>query len=113
MWGYGRVERHAELIRIRPDRLAEYKRCHAEIWPGVAKTIEDCNIRNYSIYERDGYLFAYYEYVGNDFEGDMQKMAADPETQRWWDYVKPMQEPLENRHPGEWWSAMQEVFHQP
>jgi L-rhamnose mutarotase len=38
-------------------------------------------------------------------------MADDPETQRWWDWMKPMQEPLADHAEGEWWSDMEEVFH--
>ena len=53
-----------------------------------------------------------FEYTGKDYEADMAKMAADPETQRWWDVVKPMQEPLGTRQDGEWWADMEEVFHQ-
>jgi L-rhamnose mutarotase len=41
----------------------------------------------------------------------MAKMAADPETQRWWDIMMPMQVPLETRAEGEWWTTMDEVFH--
>jgi L-rhamnose mutarotase len=41
----------------------------------------------------------------------MRRMAADPETQRWWGIMEPMQEPLENRATGEWWASMEEVFH--
>ncbi len=79
--------------------------------------IDASSIRNYSIYLRrlpDGqyYLFSYLEYVGEDFEGDMARMTADPETQRWWDVCKPCQEPLPDRAEGEWWAAMEEVFHQ-
>ena len=54
-------------------------------------------------------LFAYFEYVGDDFDADMAKMAADPETQRWWDIMMPMQDPLETRAEGEWWADMEEV----
>ena len=64
--------------------------------------IRDCNIRNYSISHHNDLLFAYFEYVGDDFEADMAKMAADPETQRWWDMMMPMQGPLESRAEGEW-----------
>ena len=42
----------------------------------------------------------------------MAKMAADPTTQRWWSVCKPCQQPLADRAPDEWWSAMEEVFHQ-
>jgi L-rhamnose mutarotase len=73
--------------------------------------ITKCNILNYSIYHKDGYLFSYFEYEGQDFQADMQKMAADPTTQKWWDECKPLQEPLDNRVEGEWWANMEEVFH--
>jgi len=106
------MERHGQLIKVRPEKLEEYKRLHANIWPGVAKMIEECNIRNYSIYQKDGFLFAYFEYVGDDFAADMKKMAADPTTQKWWDVCMPCQEPLETREEGEWWAEMEEVFHQ-
>jgi L-rhamnose mutarotase len=77
----------------------------------VLDMIRECNIRNYSIYLKDGYLFAYFEYHGNDFDADMAKMALDPTTQEWWDIMMPMQEPLPTRAEGEWWANMEEVFH--
>ena len=105
------VQRHGQVIRVRPDKLEEYKAYHANAWPSVLDMIEQCNIRNYSIYHKDGYLFAYFEYVGDDFDGDMAKMAADPSTQKWWDIMMPIQLPLETRAEGEWWAEMEEVFH--
>jgi L-rhamnose mutarotase len=42
----------------------------------------------------------------------MAKMAADPKTQAWWTLCEPCQQPLADRAPGEWWAAMEEVFHQ-
>ena len=68
-------------------------------------------IRNYSIFHMGGMLFAYFEYIGNDFDADMAKMAADPKTQEWWRLVKPMQAPVEGRGEGQWWAEMEEVFH--
>ena len=105
------VTRYGQVIRVRPDRLEEYRRYHAEVWPGILDMIRQCHIRNYSIFHKDGFLFAYFEYVGDDLDADMAKMAADPETQKWWDIVKPMQQPLETRADGEWWANMEEVFH--
>ena len=75
-------------------------KAHAAVWPTVLERITESNIRNYSIFLRGGQLFAYFEYVGDDFEGDMARMAADPETQRWWDWMMPMQEPLADRPRG-------------
>ena len=105
------MKRYGSVIRVVPEKLEEYRRLHADVWPGVLQMIQKCNIRNYSIYYKDGYLFSYYEYTGNDYEADMAKMAADPETQRWWRVCEPCQQPLETRAPGEWWASMEEVFH--
>jgi L-rhamnose mutarotase len=68
-------------------------------------------MRNYSIFRYETWLFAYFEYVGDDFAADMKKMAEDPKTREWWTYTDPMQEPLAERAPGEWWATMKEVFH--
>jgi L-rhamnose mutarotase len=105
------MQRYGMLIRVKPERLEEYKTIHARVWPEVLSMIQQCNIRNYSIFEKDGVLFAYYEYIGSDHRADMAKMAADPKTQEWWKITDPMQIPLETRAEGEWWAKMEEVFH--
>jgi L-rhamnose mutarotase len=109
--------RYGSVIGLRAEKLDEYKKLHAAVWPRVAELLRTANIRNYSIYLRklpDGkyYLFSYLEYVGDDFEGDMKRMAADPEVQRWWTFTDPCQEPLPDRQAGQWWASMEEVFHQ-
>ena len=105
------MQRYGMMIGLRPEAEKEYREAHAQVWPAVLDMIRECNIRNYSIYLRDGKLFSYFEYHGSDFEADMAKMAADPTTKKWWAIMEPMQEPLANRKPGEWWAAMEEVFH--
>lgn len=110
------MKRYGMVIGIQPEKVEEYKRLHAAVWPDVLKMIRDCNIRNYSIYLRemdDGqlYLFSCFEYVGEDFDADMARMAADETTQKWWAVCKPCQKPLETRAPGEWWANMEEIFH--
>jgi L-rhamnose mutarotase len=105
------MKRYGSLIGLRPEKLEEYKKLHAAVWPSVLKTIRDCHIRNYSIYYNNGLLFAYYEYTGDNYEADMARMAADPETQRWWNVCMPCQQPLETRKEGEWWADMEEFFH--
>ncbi len=106
------MQRFGQVIRLKPGAYEEYKRWHKAIWPEIAKVITDCNIRNYSIYTKDGICYAYFEYHGKDFDGDMAKMAADPKTQEWWAIQKPLQEPVATAAPGEWWSTMEEIFHQ-
>jgi L-rhamnose mutarotase len=105
------MKRYAMTIRLRPETEADYKRYHQSVWPDVLQQISECNIRNYSIFLRDGVLLSYFEYIGENFAEDMAKMAAHPKTQEWWSIMEPMQEPLPNRRDGEWWAPMEEVFH--
>ncbi len=105
------MKRYGSVIKLRPEKEQEYRRLHAEPWPGVLATIRACNIRNYSIFLKDGFLFSYLEYVGDDFGADMARIAQDPTTREWWKLTDPCQEALETRKPGEWWASMEEVFH--
>ena len=105
------MKRIGQVLGIRSEHIEEYTRIHADVWPGVLAMIQECNIRNYSIYRYGNLLFAYMEYHGDDFEGDMAKMAADPETQRWWDVCMPMQQTVDEIEEGEWWHTIEEVFH--
>jgi L-rhamnose mutarotase len=109
-------KRFGSVTGLNPEKVAYYKQLHAHTWPGVLKKIEDCNVRNYSIYlhEIDGkpYLFSYFEYVGTNYEEDTKKMAADTLTQRWWRETDPCQNPLpEAAAQGKIWTEMEEVFH--
>jgi len=110
------VQRYGMVIGIKPDKIEYYKKLHAAAWPGVLAKIKECHIRNYSIYlkkvDRETYLlFSYFEYTGDDFAADMARMAADPETQRWWKETDPCQTPIPTRGEKEFWSRMDEVFH--
>lgn len=107
------MQRMAMVVGLKPEKIAEYKRLHAAVWPDILDMISKCNITNYSIYlrEPENLLFGYWEYAGEDFEADTAKMAADPRTQEWWAVCMPCQEPLDTRKEGEWWSMMEEVFH--
>ncbi len=107
------MKRMGMLIGLKPDRIAEYKKLHSAVWPEILDKIRECNIRNYTIFlrEPENLLFGYWEYVGDDFAEDMRRMAADPNTQRWWQVCMPCQEPLETRGEDEWWAMMEEVFH--
>jgi L-rhamnose mutarotase len=105
------VRRFASVIRLRPEKEAEYRALHADAWPGVLAKLREARIRNYSIYLRDGILFSYLEYVGDDYDADMATVAADPETQRWWQLTDPCQQPVDTVGEGQWWAPLEEVFH--
>ena len=107
------MKRYGSVIGVEENRKAEYKRLHAAVWPTVLAKITECGIRNYSIFlkEPENLMFSYFEYHGDDFAAAMAKLAADPETQRWWAVCGPMQLPFGTRAEGEWWADMGEVFH--
>lgn len=103
-------------LRSESECIIAYTQLHAATWPGVLNAINEGNIRNYSIYlgqvEPDKYLlFSYYEYIGDNFKTDMDRIANDKITQVWWTYTDPLQIRLPNRKEGEHWSNIDEVFH--
>ncbi len=105
------MKRYGQIIKLKPEGKDEYIHHHAETWPSVLKQIEKSNIRNYTIFERNLLLFAYFEYVGDNFEKDMAEMATDPETQRWWSVVRPLCEAVDDAPVGAHWTDLNEVFH--
>lgn len=109
------VKRVGTVIGIHPERIEEYKRLHADGNPGVRDLLNKYHIHDFSIFLQqmpDGkwYEFGYYEYTGDDFEGDMAKMDAEPRTIEWLKKCDPMQIPL----PGsEGWTEMERVYFNP
>ena len=105
------MKRYGMVIALKPEKITEYKRLHAAVWPEVLAVLKKHNVANYSIFLKDNLLFAYLEYHGTDYAADMQQVAAAAVTQRWWQLTEPCQQPLTTRAPGEWWAFMEEVFH--
>lgn len=105
------MRRIAQIIQLNADDEAAYVRYHQQVWPAVLATIAACHITNYSIFLRNGLLFAYFEYHGTNYDDDMARMAACLDTQSWWRITDPMQRPMPDAPPGEKWSELREVFH--
>ena len=105
------MKRFGMVIKLKPGSADAYREYHAAVWPEVLHMIQECHIRNYSIYFKDDILFSYFEYHGADLKTDWAKMAAHQKTQEWWAVMEPLQDPLATRKEGEWWADMEEVFH--
>lgn len=105
------MTRHAAALRLRDGKEAEYRELHRAVWPEVTARLRESNVRNFSIFLRDGMLFSYYEYTGSDYEADMAAIAADPDTQRWWELTEPCQVPVATAADGELWAPLDELFH--
>src|SRR3546814_289091 len=97
------IRRFGCVVKVRPEKLAYYKELHANPWPEVNAMIKECNLRNFSIYYKNGLLFSYLEYTGDNYEADQQKMAAHLKTQEWWQETSPCQMPLEREPEGTLW----------
>ncbi|KAF2249183.1 rhamnose mutarotase [Trematosphaeria pertusa] len=111
--------RIGQYLYLKPSCIDAYKKCHAAVWPEVLEQIKDSNIKDYSIYlslTPRPMLFASFKYVGNAWDEDMKRMAANPKVQQWWEMTDGMQEsPVEGAvgsksGPG-WWGQTEEVFY--
>ena len=72
------MQRMGMVLGLKPEKVEEYKRLHAAVWPEILDMISTCNIRNYSIFlkEPENLLFGYWEYHGSDFDTDAARMAV-------------------------------------
>ena len=111
------VQRFASVIGLNPEKELRYRELHAHARESVTVRLRESHIHNYSIYltELDGrkYLFSYFEYSGTDLDNDLQAIADDPETRRWWSETDPCQIQLPNRAQGANWTDMERVFYLP
>ena len=83
------MKRYGQHATLKPEMVEEYVRLHSQVWPEVLQVIRECNQRNYSIYIDKNELFCYFEYTGNDYEADIQKMNESKVMQEWWKLTKP------------------------
>jgi len=107
--------RYGSIIGMPAKNILAYTQLHAAVWPGVLAALDKVNIRNYSIYlgqikPGEYLLFSYFEYIGDDFRGDMARMG-DEVTKLWWTYTDPLQVRLPGTPEGQQWKTMEEVFH--
>lgn len=105
--------RFGQLGKLKPEKIKEYVLLHSEPWPDVLRVITECNLKNYSIYLHDCVVFAYFEYVGKDYDADMKKMEDSPVIQEWWSHTKPCFEKYAIDPDSEFYHDMQSIFYHP
>jgi L-rhamnose mutarotase len=47
------VPRVCFTLQVRPDRLAEYRERHAEVWPEMLRALRDCGWHDYQLFLRE------------------------------------------------------------
>jgi L-rhamnose mutarotase len=111
MRGYS-VQRVCFLLKVRADRVSEYRRRHAEVWPEMRQALHETGWHNYSLFLReDGLLVGYLE--TEDFEAARAAMAATDINAVWQAEMAPFFEELEGGAADEAMRPLPEVFHLP
>lgn len=107
------IQRMGRVIGIDPEGIEQYKKLHANPWPGTFERLRKRNIQNFSIFlrEPENLLFSYWEYTGTDLASDLAHGADDPRNREWLELTGALQRPLTSRADHEWWSPMEQVFH--
>ena len=104
------MERVCFLLKVRPDRLEEYKRRHAAVWPDMLQALRETGWHRYSLFLReDGLLVGYFETP--DLQAAQEGMAAREVNARWQRDMAPFFENLGDKRPDEGFMRLEEVFH--
>ena len=107
-----RMKRYGMVIGVRPEKLEEYKRLHAAVWPEILRLLTEAacaaTIRSS---RRTSCCSATSNITATILKPAFQRMNAEPIVKEWYAVCEPCQVPLATRKPGEWWAEMAEVFH--
>jgi L-rhamnose mutarotase len=107
------VHRVAFLLKVKPDRLDEYKQIHRDVWPEMQRALSEAGWHNYSLFMReDGLLFGYFE-TPHDFETARALMAEKEVNERWQSMMAPYFESSDDdgTHADNMMIELEEVFH--
>lgn len=110
------MQRVCFLLRVRQDRMDEYRERHAEVWPDMLQALTASGWHNYSLFLReDGLLVGYLE--TEDFEAAREAMGRTDVNARWQADMAGFFEPAEERPlgqgpaPDEAMVPLTEIFH--
>ena len=104
------MERVCFLLRVRPDRLDEYKARHRAVWPDMLEALSRTGWRNYSLFAaEDGLLVGYLE--TDDFEAAQRAMAQTDVNARWQAEMAEFFELPTGERPDTGLLRLEEIFH--
>ncbi len=104
------VQRVCFLLKVRADRIDEYRERHAAVWPEMRDALSATGWHNYSLFLReDGLLVGYLE--TEDFEAARAAMGATDVNARWQAEMGGFFEELDGRGPDDAMVPLTEVFH--
>ncbi|WP_082500073.1 L-rhamnose mutarotase [Nocardioides sp. Leaf285] len=104
------MQRVCFQLQVRPDRIDEYRRRHAAVWPEMCRALHETGWHNYSLFLReDGLLIGYLETP--DLAAAQAGMAATEVNARWQAEMGELFVDLEGLAPDEGFLVLEEVFH--
>ena len=104
------MQRVCFLLKVKKDRLEEYKERHKQVWPEMLQALSETGWANYSLFLRDdGLLIGYVETP--DFEAALKGMAGREVNARWQAEMREFFEGVPGRNADEQMTALEEVFH--
>jgi len=104
------MQRVCFVLQVKKDRMEEYKRRHAAVWPDMLQALRETGWHNYSLFLReDGMLVGYLETP--DIAKARAGMAAREVNERWQREMTPFFESGGGRAPDKQMSPLEEVFH--
>jgi len=96
-------------FKVRPDRLAEYKEHHKNVWPEMLESLRESGWHNYTLFMRaDGWIFGYFE-TDESLQTAQSKMAAKAVNTRWQEFMSAFMDA--NARPDETFIELEEYFH--
>ena len=97
-------------LRVKPDRLAEYKKSHRHVWPEMLAALSRHGWTNYSIFlKSDGLLVGYVETP--DFKKAVDGMQTEEINHRWQATMKELFTTLSTGAADTSLEVLEEVFH--
>jgi L-rhamnose mutarotase len=100
------VRRVCFTLQVRPDRLEEYRRRHARVWPEMLAALRDTGWHDYSLFLRDDGLLVG-SLLTDDFDAALAAMGATDVNARW---QAEMAEFFESGRPDQHMHVLTEVF---
>ena len=99
------------LLRVRPDKIAEYRERHKAVWPQMLAALRRTGWHNYSLFLcDDGLLFGYFE-TPESFQAALAGMSKEEINAKWQDLMAPYFQSLGGAHADEAMVELEEVFH--
>jgi L-rhamnose mutarotase len=98
------------LLKVRLEKVEEYRARHKQVWPEMQEALRDTGWRNYSLFlQADGLLIGYLE--TDNFDHCRDAMKERPVNKLWQEQMVPLFESLDGAGPDDAMQTIEEIFH--